>query len=185
MTERAIGDRIVVIGTTGAGKTTMAGRLSSKFGIPHIEIDALFWKPNWGETPDDEFLPKVEQATRGDRWVIDGNYSRTRSIVWRRAETVVWLDYRFVRIFFQLLRRTLRRCVTREELWENCYEGFGSAVFSRDSILVWLFKTYARRRRNVPVVLADPAYRHLTVHRFRTPRQARRWFDALRVETDG
>ena len=184
MTERAIGDRIVVIGTTGAGKTTMAGQLSSKFGIPHIEIDSLFWKPDWGETPDDEFLPKVERATRGDRWVIDGNYSRTRSIVWRRAETVVWLDYRFSRIFWQLLRRTLRRCATREELWENCYEGFRRAVVSRESILLWAVKTYARRRRNLSSVLADPAYGHLVVYRFRTPRQARAWFDSLAGHTN-
>ena len=73
--------RIVVVGTTGSGKTTMAGRLSSRLGIPHTELDALNWGPNWQTRPQEEFRTAVDEATRGEAWVVDGNYSRAREIV--------------------------------------------------------------------------------------------------------
>ena len=173
------GSRINVVGTTGSGKTTAAKLLSDKLGLRRIELDALFWKPGWEETPDEEFLPVVEEATRGDRWVLDGNYSRTRSIVWPRADTVVWLDYSFPRVFWQLLRRTIRRSVTHELLWNGCRERFRTSAFSRDSILLWCLKTYWRRRRNYPNVFKQPEYEHLHILRFRTPRGFRQWVSTL------
>jgi len=71
------GTRINVVGTTGSGKTTTARRLAERLGLRRIELDALFWKPGWEQTPDDEFLPAVDKATLGDNWVLDGNYSRS------------------------------------------------------------------------------------------------------------
>jgi len=173
------GSRINVVGTTGSGKTTAAKMLAERLGLRRIELDALFWKPNWGQTPDDEFLPAVEKATSGEQWVLDGNYSRTRSIVWPRADTIIWLDYRFSRVFLQLLRRTIRRSVTREALWEGCQERFYLQFFSKESILLWCLKTYWRRRRNYPNILKQPEYDHLQVLRFRSPRRFRQWFDSL------
>ena len=181
------GERINVVGTTGSGKTTMARALAARIDAPCIELDALFWKPNWGETPDDEFLPKVDEATRGARWVLDGNYSRTRAITWARADTVVWLDYSFPRVFAQLLRRTISRAFTRRELWSGNRERFATSFFSRDSILIWCLKTYWRRRRNTPKLMDRPEHRHLRFVRLRSPREARAWlagFDARPHEED-
>jgi len=175
------GLRINVIGTTGSGKTTVAHAVAERLGLPRIELDALFWKPNWGETPDQEFLPRVDEATRGDRWVIDGNYSRTRPIVWARADTIVWLDYSFPRVFLQLLGRTIHRAFTKEPMWDGCVETWRKGFFSRDSILLWCLKTYGRRRRNVPAVLRRPEYRHLTIIRLRSRREADAWLRSLDV----
>ena len=175
------GLRINVIGTTGSGKTTVAHAVAERLGLPRIELDALFWKPNWGETPDQEFLPKVDEATRRDRWVVDGNYSRTRSIVWARADTIVWLDYSFPRVFLQLLGRTIRRATTREPMWDGCVETWRKGFFSRDSILLWCLKTYGRRRRNVPAVLRRPEHRHLTIIRLRSRRETDAWLRSLDV----
>lgn len=172
------GTRINVVGTTGSGKTTAARLIAGKLGLRRIELDALFWKPNWGETPDEEFLPAVEEATRGDRWILDGNYSRTRSIVWPRADTIIWLDYSFPRVFLQLLGRTLRRSATRELLWNGCRERFYLQFSSKDSILLWCLKTYWRRRRNYPNVFKQSEYKHLTILRFRTPRRFTQWLHA-------
>jgi adenylate kinase family enzyme len=173
------GTRINVVGTTGSGKTTTARLIGVRLGLPCIEMDALFWKPNWGETPDEEFLPSIDAATSGDRWVLDGNYSRTRPIVWPRADTIVWLDYMFPRVFWQLLRRTVRRSITHEELWEGCRERFRKSFFSKDSILLWQLKTYWRRKRDYPSLLARPEHAHLTVLRFRSPRDVRKWLESL------
>ncbi len=87
------GQRINVVGVTGSGKTTLARRLSDRLDIPHVELDALFWGPGWTETPDDVFRERVRQALAGERWVVDGNYSRIRDIIWPRADTIIWLDY--------------------------------------------------------------------------------------------
>jgi adenylate kinase family enzyme len=73
--------RIVVVGTTGSGKTTLAGQLSERLGSPHIELDELNWGPNWTMRPDDVFRKSADEATSRDRWVLDGNYGRTRDIV--------------------------------------------------------------------------------------------------------
>jgi len=171
--------RINVVGTTGTGKTTAARAIAHRLGCRHIELDALFWKPHWGETPDEEFLAAVDEATRGACWVLDGNYSRTRSIVWPRVDLVVWLDYGWLRVFWQLLRRTIRRSATREELWDGCQERFRKSFLSRDSILVWFFKTYWRRRRNYVTLFAKPEYAHIRLLHFRTPRAFRHWLDSL------
>ena len=173
------GHRINVVGTTGSGKTTMARAIADRLDLHCIELDALFWKPNWGHTPDDEFLPIVDEATRGDRWVLDGNYSRTRPIVWPRADTIVWLDYSFPRVFGRLLWRTIRRSITKEELWIGCRERFRISFFSRESILIWCLKTYWRRRRNYPVLFSQPEHKHLRLIHLRSPRAARTWIDHL------
>jgi adenylate kinase family enzyme len=173
------GLRINVVGTTGSGKTTVAKAIAERLGFEHIELDALFWKPDWGQTPDDEFLPAVDEATRGDQWVLDGNYSRTRPIVWPRADTVVWLDYGFPRVFGQLLWRTIRRSIAKEELWIGCRERFRASFLSRESILIWCLKTYWRRRRNYPELFARPEHRHLRLIHLRGPRETRDWLRRL------
>jgi len=173
------GRRINVVGTTGSGKTTVARAIADRLGIKHIELDALFWKPNWGQTPDDEFLPAVEEATRGERWVLDGNYSRTRPIVWPRADTIVWLDYSFPRVFARLLWRTIRRSITKEELWIGCRERLRISFFSRESILIWCLKTYWQRRRNYPEILSRPEHRHLRLIHLHGPRETRDWLRRL------
>ena len=85
--------RVVVVGTSGAGKTTLAGELARVLGVSHVELDAYRHGPNWTETPDDIFREKISGALTGQDWVVDGNYSVARDIIWTRATTVVWLDY--------------------------------------------------------------------------------------------
>jgi len=87
--------RLIVVGTTSSGKSTLSENLAVRLKLKYVELDALYWQPNWVGTPDDEFAAKVERATRGERWVMAGNYSRTRPITWARAEAVIWLDYSF------------------------------------------------------------------------------------------
>ena len=111
--------RIVVVGTSGAGKTTLASELAHLLNVPHIELDAYRHGPNWTETPDDIFRQKISDSLTGRDWVVDGNYSVARDIVWTRATTVVWLDYSFHVAFSRLFRRTMSRYVKRTELWNG------------------------------------------------------------------
>jgi adenylate kinase family enzyme len=170
-----VGSRISVVGTCGSGKTTVARALADRLGLIHVELDALSWGPKWTERPDDEFRAAVVAAASGDRWVIDGNYSKCRDLVWARADSVVWLDYSFPRVFWRLLRRTFRRALRREELWHGNRESLRRSFLSCDSILLWAIKTHRRRQRNYPAILARPEYRHLRVVRLRSPRAATAW----------
>jgi adenylate kinase family enzyme len=171
--------RIVVVGTTGSGKTTLAGRLSDRLEIPHIELDALNWGPNWTMRPADEFRANVDQATSDDSWVVDGNYSRARDMLWTRADSVVWLDYPLPLVFWRLLWRTLRRTLTRETLWHGNQERLWTQFFTRDSLFLWAFQTYSRRRREYPILLKTPEYSHLAAYRFHSPSQTGNWFLGL------
>ena len=112
-------DRIVLIGTTGVGKTTMAKRIAQALDMDHIEFDAIRHGPNWTETPDDLFRERLRQLLQGNRWVGDGNYSFARDVVWPRATMLVWLDYPIWVVQRRLFWRTIRRGVLREELWHG------------------------------------------------------------------
>ncbi len=176
---RTPGQRISVVGTSGSGKTTVGRAIADRLGIPFVELDALAWLPGWTNRSLAELRELVEERTRGPAWVVDGNYSKVRDIVWGRADTVVWLDYPFRRVFGQLLRRTLRRALRREELWNGNRESLRMSFFSRESILLWAIRTYPRRKREYPELLARPEHAHLRVIRLRSPAETRRWLDGL------
>jgi adenylate kinase family enzyme len=105
-------DRVVVVGTSCSGKATFARRLASILGTHRFELDSLYWGPGWKLRPD--FQQEVLAAAQQPRWVIDGNYSGVRDIIWRRCTAIVWLDYSFARVFSRALRRTVRRVVIGE-----------------------------------------------------------------------
>jgi adenylate kinase family enzyme len=167
-----------VVGTTGSGKTTLARRLASALDLPHVELDALHWGADWTPAPLELFRQRVARALSGERWVVDGNYGKVRDIVWARADSVVWLDYPLPVILGRLLQRTLGRVISKRELWSGNRETVKS-TFSRDSILLWALKTYARRRREYPTLLASPEDQHRFAVRLRSPRRADAWLKGL------
>ncbi len=171
--------RIVVVGTTGSGKTTMAGRIAERLGIPHTELDALNWGPNWSMRPEEEFRVRVDEATQGDAWVVDGNYSRARAIVWPRADTIVWLDYPLPLVLWRLWWRTWSRWIRRETLWSNNRERMRVHLFTRESLFLWALQTYKRRRREYPDLLSKPEHAHLQLFHFHSPKQAGAWLKQL------
>jgi len=170
--------RVVVIGTSGSGKTTVSRELSKRLGIPHIELDALHWAPGWTETPTDVFRSRVARALERTAWVVDGNYAKARDIVWPLADTIVWLDFPLTVVLRQVLLRTVRRMIVREELWHGNRERLRTAV-SRDSIILWALHTHGLNRREYATALDGPEWGHLAVVRLRSPRQTRLWLSAV------
>ena len=171
--------RISVVGTSGSGKTTLARQISQRLAIPHVELDALHWEPNWTEVPDEVMRDRVTIALSCNTWVVDGNYSVVRDIVWGKADTLVWLDYPFWVIMKQLLWRTFWRSVTQEEVCNGNRETLQKALFSRDSILLWALQTYQKRRREYPILFQKPEYAHLEVLCMRSPKSTQDWLSSL------
>ena len=110
----------VISSASGNGKTTLGRALALRLDVPFVELDSLVHGPGWAETPDDELRALVEPILGSDGWVIDGTYWRKIGrIVLDAADTVVWLDLPLRVWFLRLLRRTGRRWVGREPLWNN------------------------------------------------------------------
>lgn len=173
--------RVVVIGVTSSGKSTLAERLARYFDLDYIELDALHWEPNWQSAPLDVFRQRVEKATQSEKWIVAGNYHTVRDLIWPNAEAMIWLDYSLGRVFWQLTRRTFRRWWTQELLWGTNHEPLGKhfKLWSNESLFHWLFKTYWRRKREYPMLLSQPEYCHLNLIRFKNPRETEEWLKIL------
>lgn len=165
--------RVAVIGTSCAGKTTFARAFCGTFDAPHVELDSLYWGPNWTPRPTEEFRAAVDAATAAPRWVCDGNYHSVRDLVWRRATAIVWLNYPFGVVMSRALRRTWDRCRDQTLLYAGNRESFRKSFFSSDSILLWVLRTHWRRQREVPKLLGEDEYAHLKVVDLRSPDEAR------------
>ena len=178
--------RVVIGGETSAGKTTFSRALARRLAVPVIELDALFWGPNWTKPAPEEFRSRVAEQVAGEVWVVDGNYSATRDIVWTRADTFIWLDPPFRVLLWRLFLRTNRRIRSREELWSGSgnRERFTNAYLSKDSLYVWLARAYRRHQRAWPRALAQAEYAHLRVHRFRSSGEADRWLCSIEGKSE-
>ena len=139
--------RVTVFGTTGSGKSWLAERLAGQAGLRVVELDALYWGPNWQPAPLELFRHRVERETVGDGWIVVGNYAQVRDLVWRPADTLIWLDLSLPLVMARLVRRTVKRVATGEELWgTGNRETIANSFFSRDSILLWALKTHRLNR---------------------------------------
>ncbi|MBL4942305.1 MAG: adenylate kinase [Colwellia sp.] len=140
--------RIVVIGSSCSGKSTFSQYLAKKSEVEYIELDQLHWLPNWKERPDEEFRELVNKATSSSSWIVDGNYSVARDIVWPRATKIIWLNHSFSLVLYRSITRSIVRSATKKKLFAGNVESFKQTFFSRDSIILWVLKTYHNKRKS-------------------------------------
>ena len=153
----------------GRRRSAVSSRGASE--VPFHELDALHHGPDWTEATADELRARVEPLVAEDGWVVDGAYrGKLGDLVLERAELVVWLDLP-LRIWLpRLVRRTVRRVVRREELWNGNRETLRNVLFSRDSLVLYALRAHFRNRRRYPETLAP-----YDVVRLRSPREVERW----------
>lgn len=143
----------------------MARRIGKLVGLPVVELDAIFWRPKWQSTPEDEFRAKVvaELDRCHDGWVCDGNYSTVRDAILPMADTVVWLRLPFRVAYWRLLKRTISRAWTKEPLWGTNRESWRQSFLSRESILLWGISHWRAHHRNVRRTLREIPHRATVV----------------------
>jgi energy-coupling factor transporter ATP-binding protein EcfA2 len=170
-------ERILILGRTGSGKTTLARELAAALQMTHIELDALYFDPDFSTAPLPLLRERTSAAIAGDRWVTDGNKRAVRDLVWPRADTIVWLDYPLAVSLWRLAKRARRRTsAIRAQAADpaSTTELRSQFVAAARGVLTAL-RSHAGQRREYPRMFAQPANRHLAVVRLRSPRATRRW----------
>lgn len=183
-----LGRRIHIMGSSCSGKSTLAARLAQALAVPCVELDALNWEPGWVGLNDhdpDEFRRRIREATAGDGWVVAGSYTGfSQAVIWPRLHTVIWLDLPLGLLVWRMLRRSWRRWRTRELLWGTNYEAFWPQlmVWRREqSLLWWIVKHHARKRRDMLSFASDPRWAHITFVRLGSRRQINGFMNAVQA----
>lgn len=168
--------RVIVAGVSGTGKTTLATRIASVIDAPHVEIDGLFHGPNW--TPRPEFLDDVRALVARPAWVTEWQYSTARDLLAEHADLLVWLDLPFRQTLGRVTRRTVRRRLTREVLWNgNIEPPLRTVLTDREHVVRWAVSTRRKYHELVPgAVGLSP---DLVVVRLRSQAEVERWLMTL------
>jgi adenylate kinase family enzyme len=117
--------RVLVVGSSGAGKSTFAAALGTATGLPVIHVDRLFWQAAWVQTPKEEFIAKVRAAIAGERWIFDGVNATTFDLRIPRADTIIWLRRSRVACLRRIAWRILTTYGTvRSDMAPGCPEKF-------------------------------------------------------------
>jgi adenylate kinase family enzyme len=171
-------ERILVYGVTGSGKTKLAAALAERTGLPWYSVDDVIgWEPGWTEVDRTEQRRRAERICSGDRWILDTAYSHWRDVVCARVQLVVALDYPRAVSLARLIRRTGARLVTRGEVCNGNRESLRNAL-SRNSIIAWHFRSFARKRERIDTWANDPTAPPMV--RLTSPRATRHWLASVR-----
>ena len=173
--------RVSVVGTSGAGKSTLARSLAVALDADFLELDSVNHQADWVPLPTPEFRRRVASAVAGERWVVDGNYSKVRDLVWGRADTVVWIDLPRRTVMRRVIWRSFRRAAGRVELWNGNRERWRNlfALDKEESVISWAWQTHAANRAKFEAAMADPANGHLRFVRLSSPAAVRRFLRAV------
>ncbi len=174
--------RVSVVGNSGVGKSTLAAALAAALDADFLELDSVNHQADWVPLPTEEFRQRVALVAAGERWVIDGNYTKVRDLVWTRADTVIWLDLPRRTVMRRVIWRSVRRVALRTELWNGNREHW-HYLFSlnkEESVIAWAWQNHASNRARFEAAMSDPANGHLRFVRLRNPASVRRLLHGIR-----
>lgn len=171
-----IPQRIAVAGTSGVGKTTLCRQLEDLLGYPRAELDALFLGENW--TPRPSFLREVEDFITGEQWICEYQYPQARPLIAARADTLVWLDFKFSVQMARLIKRTVFRSLSKKPLWNNNVEQpLHTIVKDPDDILGWAWRSRNDLKKSVPQL--QQGFPHLTIVHLKSPGEVKLWIQKI------
>lgn len=161
--------KVLVIGSGGAGKSTLAARLGKLLKIEVFHLDVLYWNPGWVETPKPAWRKTVEELVRRETWILDGNYSGTLDLRLEACDTVVFLDVARTLCLWRVLKRaTMYRRGGRPDMAEGCREKLDL------QFMLWIW-SYPKRTRPKVLELLNRCSQSKTVIRLRTQAEMERF----------
>jgi len=172
----SLGPRVLILGTSCSGKSTLAEQIARARDVPFVELDALNWLPNWeglNVTDTPRLRRRFAEATAGDAWVVAGSYTEhAQATFWPRVTNIVWLDMRMPLLLSRVLRRSWTRHRTQELLWGTNRENFWGhlKIWNKDDSLIWwVVTTHHPKRKRLLDVVTDPQWSGIDIIRLRTP----------------
>ena len=167
--------RIMIVGSGGAGKSTLARELSEVTGLPVVHLDRYFWRPGWVATPSEERRGRVELLAAADAWIIDGNYGGTPSIRVERCDAILFFDFNRITCLLRAVKRSLlHRSRSRPDLAEGCRERLDWAF------LRWIW-AYPKSSRARVIEAIEAAGDDVEVLIFKSRRRVRSEMEGLRA----
>ncbi len=167
--------RVVVFGASGSGKTSLARWLSKRLELPFTDLDDVYWQPGWIESPIEEFRAAVDGLTRRDRWVIAGNYSKARDLLWPRADTLIWLDLPLMQVLWRTTLRACRQSWTGEAICNGNRQTVAALIKPPNSLLGYTLRHHRVRKRQWPMALRQFEHAHTAVVRLRSAAEVAAW----------
>jgi adenylate kinase family enzyme len=167
---------VLVYGVTGSGKTTLARQISERTALPWHSVDELTWEPGWVSVPLPEQRQRIAVICAQDRWILDTAYGQWLDLPMATVQLVAALDYPRWFSLARLIWRSVRRGVSRELVCNGNTESL-LRMLSSDSIIVWHFRSFARKRARIRAWAADPS--GPAVIRLTSPAATRRWLATL------
>lgn len=168
--------KIIIVGSGGVGKSTFARRLSEKTGIEVIHLDQLYWKPNWVETPKDEWQQIVKEIIKGDGWILDGNFGGTMEMRIEACDTVIFLEMPRIVCVYRILKRVAKyRNKTRPDMANDCNEKFDIKFFG----WIWNFEQTTKPRIEK---LLNKFQNEKTIVRLKSKREVEKFFVNLTLK---
>lgn len=159
------------MGVPGSGKSTFARALAARLAVRYVELDEIHHRADWTPLDREEFRRQVDEIAQTDAWVIDGNYDAVCDLVWERADTVVWIDLPRATIMRRITARTLKRTLTREQLWNGNREPLSNlySLAPEKNVIVWAWMKHPVYQRHYAAAMTDPHWAHITFVRLRSP----------------
>jgi adenylate kinase family enzyme len=173
---------VLIYGVTGSGKSTLARMVAEQTGLPWHSVDDLTWQPGWVRVPPAEQRRRIAAICTAEQWILDAAYSWWLDVVLVRVELIVALDYSRWRSLSRLTRRSLSRAIGHRTVCNGNTETFRQ-MLSRDSILIWHFRSFATKRARIRAWAADPAGPQVV--RLTSPAATRRWLASLQPAGTG
>jgi adenylate kinase family enzyme len=164
--------RILIIGCSGSGKSTMSRELTKRLSLPCVHLDQLYWKPNWVKSDSEEFDAKLQVELEKDEWILDGNFDRTLALRMRYADTVILFNYPRLLCLWRVWKRVRHyRGTTRPDMTDGCEERFDLAFMK----YIWNFRK--KSLSNIRAALAEAG--HLRFIEIKNKKQLKAFYDSL------